>query len=114
MHSVSSVKLIACSSVGSHRAGFAGLFGTSASAQETFDSIKTDHGFGAAGLTINFKDPPTEEFTGGLADGSPWEFQHKVSFGYPGTQMPAAADVNATNDDVADVGAHSQALPIAP
>jgi thiosulfate dehydrogenase len=66
---------------------------------------------GADGQTLNFKDPPDEEFIGGLADGNPWEFQHKVWYGHPGTAMPAAADVDATNDDVADVGAHAQTLP---
>ena len=66
---------------------------------------------GADGLTINFKDPPDEEFIGGLANGNPWEFQHKVRFGHPGTAMPASADVDAPNADVADVGSYSQTLP---
>ncbi len=65
---------------------------------------------GADGLTINFKTPPDEEFIGGLADGNPWEFQHKVRFGHPGTGMPASFAVG-TNQDVADVGTYSQTLP---
>ncbi len=35
---------------GSHRTGIAGIFGTTGTAQETFDNIKTGHGFGDAGL----------------------------------------------------------------
>ena len=66
---------------------------------------------GADGQTINFKDPPDEEFIGSLSRGNPWEFQHKVWYGHPGTPMPAAADAGATAQDVADVGTHSQTLP---
>ncbi|MFQ5805666.1 MAG: c-type cytochrome [Phycisphaerae bacterium] len=36
---------------GSHRTGFSGIFGTTKTAQETFDLIKTAHGFGSAGLS---------------------------------------------------------------
>ncbi len=36
---------------GSHKTGFAGIFGIGLSAQATFDKIKDDHGFGAAGLS---------------------------------------------------------------
>ncbi len=157
-------------SSGSHRTGFSGLLGTSLSAQEAFDQIKDNHGFGAAGLsddgiwnlarfvltglidtdtiidadglftgdvntgqmlydngiggdlacavchggdglTIDFGGG---EFLGTLAEDNPWEFQHKVRFGNPGTQMPATVDVDATNDDVANVGVYSQTLPTAP
>jgi len=35
---------------GSHRTGIAGIFGTTLTAQEAFDKIKTDHGYGSAGL----------------------------------------------------------------
>lgn len=63
---------------------------------------------GPDGLGIEFHE---DEFLGDLARGNPWELQHKVRFGNPGTLMPAAWDVDATNDDVADVGAYSQTLP---
>ena len=36
---------------GSHRTGIAGIFGTTKTAQEVFDLIKTNHGYGAAGLS---------------------------------------------------------------
>ncbi|MCH7870974.1 MAG: cytochrome c [Planctomycetes bacterium] len=38
-------------SSGSHKTGIAGIFGTTKTAQETFDLIKTNHGFGDAGLS---------------------------------------------------------------
>jgi len=160
-------------SSGSHRTGIAGIFGTTMTVQATFDLLKTDHAYGAAGLadadiwnltkfvfdgqidtdtiidangaftgsattgqtlydggigsnlgcavchgadglTINFKNPPAQEFLGGVAAGNPWEFQHKVRFGNPGSQMPATVNVNATNADVANVGAYSQTLPELP
>ncbi len=60
-------------------------------------------------------DPATYgDFVGLIANENPWEFQHKVRFGQPGTAMPAASKVNATNDDVADLGAYSQTLPEGP
>jgi len=36
---------------GSHRTGIAGIFGTTKTAQEVFDLIKTNHGYGTAGLS---------------------------------------------------------------
>lgn len=38
---------------GSHMTGFAGIFGTTLSAQEVFDLIQTGHGFGDAGLSAD-------------------------------------------------------------
>ena len=35
---------------GSHKTGIAGIYGTTKTAQEVFDLIKTGHGYGAAGL----------------------------------------------------------------
>jgi len=155
---------------GSHRTGIAGIFGTTKTAQEVFDVIKTNHGFGAAGLTdadiwdlakfvktelidtdpfiaadksftgdaangqtlytsgisgglgcavyhgadgktINFGEPPDEEFVADVANGNPWEFLHKVRFGQPGTQMPSSVASGGTTQNAADVGAHVQTLP---
>ncbi|MFQ5461693.1 MAG: c-type cytochrome [Phycisphaerae bacterium] len=154
---------------GSHKTGFDGIAGTTLSAQGVFDSIKTAHGFGDAGLSdadiwdlakfvlegvidtdsmidadnafignadagqtlyddgtrgnlactmchgadgtdLNFKEPPDEEFLGDLARGNPWEFQHKVRFGQPGSSMPVGEDVDTTNDEVAAIGAYTQTL----
>ncbi len=68
----------------------------------------------AGGLTIMCEEPPYEEFIDGLASGNPWEFQHKVRFGQPGTAMPSSVAGSGTTQDVADIGAYAQTLPEAP
>ncbi len=153
-------------SSGSHRTGFSGLLGTSLTAQEAFDEIKDDHGFGAAGLSdddiwdlakfvltglIDTDDvldgdmfsgtadagqaayestcmvchdadglgiPPGvdadhDDFVGKIANENPWEFQHKVRFGQPGTAMPPQFGI-LTDAQLADFGAYSQTLPTEP
>ncbi len=152
--------------LGSHMTGFAGIFGTTVSPQETFDEIKDGHGLGATGLTdddiwdlakfvlqgqIDTDDildgaaftgsseagqpiyestcqvchgadglaippgaaPDHEDFVGLIANENPWEFQHKVRFGQPGTAMPPQAGI-LTVGEVGDLGAHAQTLPTAP
>jgi len=156
---------------GSHRTGIAGVFGTTLSAQETFDLIKTDHSFGVAGLSdgdiwdlakfVLDEQIDTDTiidgggvFTGdvntgqtlydsaigtnvacavchgangtqllfdqgtvtlgGLANDNPWEVQHKMRFGQPGTAMPSLVAGGGTIQDVADLGAYAQTLPQAP
>ena len=160
---------------GSHRTGIAGIFGTTRSASEAFDLIKTDHGYGNAGLSdddiwdlakfvlegqIDTDDlidaseafvgnldngqtlydsgigtgtacmvchgadglqaPPGvdpdehDDFVGLIANENPWEFQHKVRFGQPGTAMSGSVADGGTTQDVADLGAYAQSLPEAP
>ncbi len=151
---------------GSHRTGIAGLFGTMMMPQFVFDEIKTDHGFGAVGLSdadiwdlakfvlegqVDTDDmiagtaftgsatsgqavydttcmgchgadglaiPPGadadhDDFVGLIANDNPWEFQHKVRFGQPGSLMPPQAEL-LTIAEVAELGAFSQTLPEAP
>ncbi len=150
---------------GSHRTGIAGIFGTTRSAQEIFDLIKTTHGYGAAGLadadildlakfvleaqidTDDIIDAGSKAFIGlansgmgifdancavchgadgtqllfdegtvtlgGLADDNPWEVQHKIRFGQPGTAMPRQL-VALTVPEVGDLGAYAQSLVDAP
>lgn len=158
---------------GSHRTGIAGIFGTAKTAQEVFDLIKTDHEYGASGLsdahiwdltrfvlegqidtdgiidgagsfTGNIQTgqtlydsgigtnlacavchgpygltpppghPDFDEYVGLLSNENPWEFQHKVRFGQPGTAMPSAVAGGGTTQDAADLGAYAQTLPQAP
>ncbi len=158
-------------SSGGHRTGIAGIFGTTLSAQGAFDLIKTDHGYGEAGLsdediwdlakfvldgqidtdeiidaTGGFIGNVTTGQTlydagisgnlacaichgadgtqllfdngtvtlGGLANDNPWEVQHKVRFGQPGTAMPSSVAVGGTTQEVADLGAYVQTLPQVP
>ena len=51
---------------------------------------------------------------GGLANDNPWEVQHKVRFGQPGTAMPSSVAGGATTQDVADLAAYVQTLPQTP
>ena len=51
-----------------------------------------------------------DDFPGLIANENPWEFQHKVSFGQPGTAMPALAD-GITVEEIGDLGAFVQTLP---
>ncbi len=159
---------------GSHRTGFAGIFGVAGAdirakaAQDildVFDVIKTNHSYntvlsdediwdltkfvlqgqldtddiidgtgnfigdGGAGLTIygtscgfchgadGLTPPPGADldfgdYPGKVADENPWEMQHKISFGQPGTAMPAqAAALNV--EQIGDLGVHLQSLPTA-
>lgn len=155
---------------GSHRTGIRGIFGTTKTAQEIFDLVKTSHSYGSAGLNdasiwdvvkfvlqgqvdtktiidtnrkftgnlakgeslyssgigsntscktchgIDGLTPPPDyptftEYPGLLANDNPWEFQHKVRFGQPGTTMPGAVAGGGTLQDVADVSAYCQTLP---
>jgi len=69
---------------------------------------------GSDGLTPPPGYPDFTEYPGLLADDNPWEFQHKVRFGHPGTPMPSAWAGGASLQDVADVSAYCQTLPRAP
>ncbi|MBI2947799.1 MAG: hypothetical protein HYY23_09130 [Verrucomicrobia bacterium] len=66
---------------------------------------------GADGLTPPPDYPAFTEYPGKLANENPWEFQHKVRFGQPGTPMPSVVAGGATLQDVADVSAYCQTLP---
>jgi len=155
---------------GSHRTGIAGILYTTKTAPEVFELIKTDHGYGAAGLSdediwdltvfileglintdsiidpngvfigdlatgqilydsgistnvacaachgqLGLSPPPGHEhfddYVGLISTENPWEFQHKVQFGQPGTVMPSSVAGGGSILDVADLGAYSQTLP---
>jgi mono/diheme cytochrome c family protein len=52
--------------------------------------------------------PGFDEFPGVLAKNSPWEFQHKVRYGQPGTVMPGIVVSGGTAEQTNDIGAHAQ------
>ena len=54
--------------------------------------------------------PDYDDFPQKIANENPWEFQHKVRFGQPGTDMPRLADRNITPEELASLGAFSQSL----
>jgi len=158
---------------GSHRTGIPGILNTGKTTQEVFDLIRTDHGYGAAGLSdddisdlaafvaeglidtasiigadkaftgdavagqtlyndgigtnigcatchgqLGLTPPPGhpdfDAYVGFLSNDNPWEFQHKVRFGHPGTAMPSSVAGGGMTADVADLGAYSQSLPQEP
>jgi thiosulfate dehydrogenase len=54
-----------------------------------------------------------DEFPGKIANDNPWEFQHKVRFGQPGSAMPPQMRILSVAQ-VGELGAHVQSLPKAP
>jgi thiosulfate dehydrogenase len=67
---------------------------------------------GEDGKKINFGDEAEPEFLGTVATENPWEFFHKGSFGQPGAPMPSGLNFGWTLQDIADVLAFVQSLPI--
>lgn len=89
------------------------FIGTVATGQTIYDAnCAVCHG--ADGLSI----PPGgamgfDDFVGALSNANPEEFQHKVSFGQPGTAMPLLAN-ELTVTEIGNLGAYAQTLPITP
>jgi thiosulfate dehydrogenase len=69
---------------------------------------------GADGRMINFGDDDEPEYVGTIAQDNPWEFIHKVRAGQPGSQMPSAIENDWAHQDVVDVLAYAQTLPLDP
>ncbi|MBI5350206.1 MAG: cytochrome c, partial [Chloroflexi bacterium] len=67
---------------------------------------------GDAGMTIKFGDPAAPQFVGTIAADNPWEFFHKTLNGQPGKPMPSGLNLGWSMQDVADVLAYSQTMPI--
>jgi len=59
--------------------------------------------------------PGFDEFPQVLALGNPWEFQHKVRYGHPGSAMRGVVAFGGTLQETNDIGAHAQQnLPLPP
>jgi thiosulfate dehydrogenase len=84
--------------------------GDTAHGEELFASCTACHG--EDGRTLNFGSAEEPEYVGTIALDNPWEFLHKVRVGQPGTAMPAAIDKGWSMDDLIDLLAFSQTLPI--
>ena len=67
---------------------------------------------GTDGNLINFDDGEGIEFVGTLANDNPWEVFNKISYGQPRTTMPPAITLGWSWQDIADVLAYTQRLPI--
>ena len=67
---------------------------------------------GADGKTIPPGAPATfDDWVGKVSNENPWEFQHKVRFGQPGTAMPASTANGGTEQNVNDLSTFAQTLP---
>jgi cytochrome c553 len=69
---------------------------------------------GQLGLTPPPGHADFEDYVGLISTENPWEFQHKVQFGQPGTAMPSSVAGGGSILDVADLGAYAQTLPQTP
>lgn len=69
---------------------------------------------GQLGLTPPPGHADFDDYVGLLSNENPWEFQHKVQFGHPGSAMPSSVAGGGTILDVADLGTYSQTLPKEP
>ena len=69
---------------------------------------------GEDGRTLNFGGDDEPEYVGTIALDNPWEFIHKVRMGQPGSVPPMPASIIAgwSLDDLLDLLAYSQTLPI--
>jgi len=64
------------------------------------------------GKQLNFGSVEAPEYVGTLAVDNPWEFVHKVRFGQPGTSMASGMVAGWNIQDVLDLLAHAQTLPV--
>jgi len=67
---------------------------------------------GPDGKQLNFGSTEEPEYVGTLAVDNPWEFVHKVRFGQPGTSMASGMVAGWNIQDVLDLLAHAQTLPV--
>jgi len=89
----------------------AAIGGDAANGEELFNSIcAACHG--ADGRTLNFGDEDDPAYVGNIANDNPWEFIHKVRVGQPGTGMTVGLDVGWSMQEVVDLLAFAQSLPV--
>jgi thiosulfate dehydrogenase len=69
---------------------------------------------GADGLAVPRGLAVFVDYPGYKAATNPWEYQHKIRYGHPGTAMPGSVPAGGSVQDAADVAAYTQSLPVAP
>ena len=74
------------------------------------DTCSACHGLD--GKKLNFGNEAEPEFVGTIAADNPWEFFHKATFGQPGEPMPNGIGLGWSLEDVANVLAFAQTLPV--
>ena len=63
---------------------------------------------GVTGLSPPPGHPSFDEFPQVIATENPWEFQHKVRYGQPGTEMRGIVVYGGTTEQANDIGGHAQ------
>jgi len=67
---------------------------------------------GEDGKTLNFGDEAAPEYVGTLAADNPWEGFNKIAYGQPGAPMPAGINLGWSWQDIVDILAYIQTLPV--
>ncbi|MBI2831781.1 MAG: c-type cytochrome [Chloroflexi bacterium] len=67
---------------------------------------------GVDGKMLNFGSTDKPEYVGTVAADNPWETLHKIRFGQPGAPMPSGIEMQWSIQDMLDMLAHSQTLPV--
>lgn len=67
---------------------------------------------GEDGTMIDFDDGDDKVFVGTLAADNPWEVFNKTAYGQPASNMPAGVRVGLSGQDIVDILAYIQTLPI--
>ena len=88
----------------------AAIGGDTALGEELYATCAGCHG--EDGRTLNFGSDDDPEYVGTIAVDNPWEFFHKVRVGQPGTSMPASLDSGWSQQELLDLLAFAQSLPI--
>jgi mono/diheme cytochrome c family protein len=90
------------------------FIGDAAQGMSTFTSTcQTCHGANGLSTMLPGFTGTFDEFPGKIANENPWEFQHKVRFGQPGSAMPPQMRVLSVAQ-VGSLGVYVQTLPTTP
>lgn len=67
---------------------------------------------GEDGKMIDFDDGEGKEYVGTVAADNPWEVFNKIAYGQPASNMPAGINLGFSWQDIVDILAYIQSLPI--
>ena len=67
---------------------------------------------GEDGKLIDFDDGEGKEYVGTVAADNPWEVFNKIAYGQPASNMPAGINLGFSWQDIVDILAYIQTLPI--
>lgn len=85
--------------------------GTSESGQPLY-AVTCERCHGDDGSQLNFGSASQPVFIGDIGRLDPWRMIHKIRFGHPGSDMPASEALGWPLQDVADLLAYTQTLPL--